>query len=165
MASEALDRARSYLAERSTRERVFLLAGGALLTALLGYGLVYEPLDGAREKLAKRLPAERAQLRLMRAQVGEIRHLRMRLGDAARGGLEQRVRSSAAAFGLAGSLAQFVALADNEIQLNTAALPTNAWIGWLADLERHGMMVTRCRITSDQTGFAKLELTVTGNQR
>jgi general secretion pathway protein M len=165
MASEVLDRARGYLAERSTRERVFLLAGAGLLLVLFGYGLVYEPLDEARERLAKRLPTERAQLRLMRAQVAEIRHLRMRLGDAAKGGLEQRVRSSAAASGLAGSLTQFVALADNEIQLSTSALPTNVWSDWLADLERHGMRVTRCRITNDRTGFARLELTVTGNPR
>jgi type II secretory pathway component PulM len=166
MANEWLDRIRGYLAGRSARERMTLLAGGLILLALLGYGLLYEPQDEARTKLAKRLPAERAELRLMRVQAAEIQRLRTRLGDSGKGGLEQRVKSSAATFGLGGSFVQFVTLANDQIQLSTQPLPTNTWTEWLADLERHGVMVVRCRITaSEQAGLARLELTLTGGQR
>jgi type II secretory pathway component PulM len=164
--NERIDQVRSYLAGRSARERMTLLAGGVILLALLGYGLVYEPQNAARSKLAQRLPAERAALRLMRVQAAEIQYLRSRMGDTAKGGLEQRVKASAATFGLGGSFAQFVALSNDQIQLSTQALPTNTWIDWLADLERQGVMVVRCRITaSEQAGLARLELTLTGGQR
>ncbi len=166
MANEWLDRTRGYLAGRSPRERMILLAGGLILFVLLGYGLLYKPLDEARAKLAKRLPNERAELRLMRVQAAEIQRLRTRMGDSGKGGLEQRVKSSAAAFGLGGSFTQFATLADNQIQLSTQPLPTNTWIDWLADLERQGVIVARCHITaSERTGLAKLELALTGTRQ
>ena len=166
MLNEWLDRIRGYLTGRSVRERIFLLAGGLILPVLLGYGLLYEPQNVARTKLAKRLPTERAELRLMRVQAAEIQRLRTRMGDSGKGGLEQRVKSSAATFGLGGVFTQFVTLANDQIQLSTQPLPTNTWIDWLADLERQGVMVVRCHITaSEQAGLAKLELTLTGGQR
>jgi type II secretory pathway component PulM len=166
MANEWLARIRGYLSGRSARERMFLLAGGLTLLALFAYGLLYQPQNEAINKLAKRLPAERAALRLMRVQAAEIQHLRTRMGDAGKGGLEQRVKASAATFGLGESFAQFVALSSDQIQLSTQALPTNTWIDWLADLERQGVTVARCRITaSEQAGLARLELTLTGGQR
>ena len=166
MANEWLDRIRGYLTGRSARERMSLLAGGLTLLVLLGYGLLYEPQNEARSKLAKRLPAERAELRLMRVQAEEIQRLRTRMGDSGKGGLEQRVKSSAAAFGVGESFAQFVTVANDQLQLSTQPLPTDTWINWLADLERQGVRVVRCRITaSEQAGLAKLELTLTGGQR
>jgi type II secretory pathway component PulM len=166
MPNEWHDRIRGYLSGRSTRERSFLLAGGLALLVLLGYGLLYEPQDEARSKLIQRLPAERAELRLMRVQAEEIQRLRSRMGDTGKGGLEQRVKSSAAALGLGESFAQFVTSANDQIQISTQPLPTDTWIGWLAELERQGVMVVRCRITaSDQSGLARLEMTLTGGQR
>jgi type II secretory pathway component PulM len=165
MANEWLDRVRGYLSGRSARERVFLLAGGIILLALVGYAMLYVPQNAAREKLAKRLPAQRAELRLMRVQAAEIQRLRTSMGDSRKGGLEQRVKASAATFDLVGSFAQFVTLANDQIQLSTQPLPTNTWVDWLADLERQGVTVVRCQITaSEQPGLAKLELTLTGGQ-
>jgi len=166
MANEWLDRMRGYLTGRSARERMFLLAGGLILLALFGYGLLYVPQNEARTKLAKRLPAERAELRLMRVQAAEIERLRTRMGNSGKGGLEQRVKSSAATFGLGGSFAQFVALSNDQVQLSTQPLPTSTWTDWLADLERQGVMVVRCQITaSEQPGLARLDLSLTGGQR
>jgi type II secretory pathway component PulM len=166
MANEGLNRIRGYLSGRSVRERMFLFAGGLILLVLLGYGLLYVPQNEARTKLAKRLPAERAELRLMRVQAAEIQRLRTRMGDSGKAGLEQRVRSSAATFGLGGSIAQFITLANDQVQLSTQPLPTNTWIDWLADLERQGVTIMRCQITaSEQAGLARLELTLTGGQR
>lgn len=165
MLNESMQRLRAYLAGRSARERLILLVGGLVLFALLGYGLVYEPLRQARAKLAERLPTQRADLRLMRVQVAEIERLRSRMGDAGKGGLEQRVKSSAAAFGLSGGFTRFSPLTGEQIQLATRALPTATWIDWLGDLERQGITVVRCRITaSDQAGLASLELTLKGGR-
>lgn len=163
MANEWLDRIRGYLTGRSARERMSLLAGGLTLLVLLGYGLLYEPQNEARSKLAKRLPAERAELRLMRVQAAEIQRLRTRMGDSGKGGVEQRIKSSAAALGIGESIAQLVTLSDDQVQLSTQPLPTNTWIDWLTDLERQGLTVVRCHITaSEQGGLAKLELTLSG---
>lgn len=166
MASEWIERARGYLAARNARERLFLSAGGLVLFVLIGYGLLYEPLRQARAKLVERLPAQRAELRLMRLQVAEIERLRTSMGDAGKGGLEQRIKSSAAAFGLVDAFIRFTPLTEGQIQLATQPLPNRAWIDWLADLERHGVTVARCHIkASDEPGLASLELTLTGGRR
>jgi type II secretory pathway component PulM len=163
VANEGLERIRGYLAGRSARERMALLAGGIILLVLLGYGMLYEPLNQARAGLAKHLPAARAELRLMRVQETEIQRLRTRMGDSGKGGLEQRVKSSAAALGI--DVTQLVALSKDQIQLSTQPLPTQTWIDWLSDLERRGVKVVRCHITSsEQAGSAKLDMTLTGGQ-
>ncbi len=165
MSNEWIGRARDYLAGRSSRERVALVAGSVAVLVLFGYGLLYKPVAEARARLAKRLPAERAELRLMRVQAAEIQRLRTRMGSAGKGGLEQRVKSSAAAFGLGESFTRFVLVADNQIQLGTQPLPTNTWADWLADMERQGVIVTRCKISAGaQSGLAELELTLTGSR-
>lgn len=164
MANDGLARLRGYLAARTARERMILLAGGLVLLVAIGYGLVYEPLSRARAGLAKRLPEARAELRLMRTQAAEIQRLRSRMGESGQGGLEQRVKASAAALGLGDQITQFAALANDQIQLSTQPLPTQAWLDWLSDLEQRGIRVVRCHISaSEQAGLAKLELTLTGS--
>jgi general secretion pathway protein M len=166
MTNEWLARVSDYFARRSARERMILLAGGLVLLVLIGYGMLYEPLNQARAKLAKRLPAERAELRLMRTQVVEIQRLRSRMGNSGQGGLEQRVKSSAAAFGFGDKITQFAVLANDQVQLRIQPLPTQTWLDWLSDMEQRGIRVVRCHITaSEQTGLANLELTLTGNQQ
>ncbi len=166
MFNEWIERLRGQLAGRSVRERQVLAVGGVVLAVLLGYGAVYEPLRQARAKLAERLPAQRAELRLMRIQVAEIERLRTHMGAAAKGSLEQRIKASAAAFNLGEAFTQFTALTPDQVQLATQPLPTGNWVDWLADLERQGVSVARCRIdTGDQVGLASLELTLTGGRR
>lgn len=166
MANEWSERLRGYLAGRSDRERTTLVVGGLVLLVLLGYGLVYEPLSQARARLAERLPSQRAELRLMRVQATEIERLRTRMGSAGTGSLEQRVKASAAAFGLVGNFTQFTPMAGDQIQLLTQPLPTSTWNDWLIDLERQGVSVVRSRISaSDQPGLYSLELTLKGGQR
>lgn len=166
MVNEWIERLRGQLAVRTPRERQVLAVGGLALLVLLGYGVVYEPLRQARMKLSERLPVQRAELRLMRVQVAEIERLRTHMGAAGKGSMEQRIKSSAAAFNLGEAFTHFTALSQDQIQLSTQPLPTGSWIDWLADLERQGVSVVRCRITaSDQIGLASLELTLTGGRR
>ncbi len=166
MVNEWIERIRGQLALRSPRERRVLIVGGLALLVLLGYGGIYEPVRQARMKLAERLPTQRAELRLMRVQAVEIERLRTHVGAAGKGTLEQRIKSSAAAYNLGEAFSRFTALTPEQIQVVTQPLPTGSWIDWLADLERKGVSVVRCRISaSDQMGLASLELTLTGGQR
>jgi type II secretory pathway component PulM len=166
MENEWIQRLRAQLAGRSARERLVLAVGGGALLILIGYGGVYEPLRQARMKLIEHLPTQRAELRLMRVQATEIERLRTHMGATGKGNLEQRIKSSAAAFNLGEAFTRFTTLTADQIQLVTQPLPTSSWSDWLADLERQGVSVVRCRITaSDQIGLASLELTLTGSQR
>jgi general secretion pathway protein M len=166
MLNEWIKRLRGQLAARSERERRVLAVGGVVLALLLAYGAVYEPLRQARAKLLERLPAQRAALRLMQVQVAEIERLRTHMGAAATGTLEQRIKASAAAFGLGEAFTQFTPLTQEQVQIVTQPLPTGSWSAWLEDLERQGVAVVRCRITPDgQNGVASLELTLTGGRR
>jgi general secretion pathway protein M len=166
MVNEWIQRLRTQIAGRSARERLVLAVGGGVVLILFVYGGVYEPVRQARMKLAERLPTQRAELRLMRVQATEIERLRTHMGAAGKGSLEQRIKSSAAAFNLGEAFTRFTALTPDQIQLATQPLPTGSWIDWLADLEKQGVSVVRCRITaSDQIGLASLELTLTGARR
>jgi len=166
MANDWNERLRGYLAARNPRERATLAVGGVVLLLLLGYGLVYEPLSQARTKLAERLPRLRAELRLMRVQAAEIERLHTRAGDLARSSLEQRIKSSAAAYGLVGNITRFTPVTSEQVQLATQPLPNSGWIDWLTDLERQGISVERCRISAGgQPGLSSLELTLKGGQR
>lgn len=166
MVNETLEHLRGYLAQRSPRERQTLALGGVILLVLVGYGLIYQPLREARNKLAERLPLQRAELRLMRAQAEEVERLRKQIGGAGTGTLEQRIKSSAAALGLTGDFTQFIPLSGAQFQIATQPMATATWIGWLGDLERQGIIVARCRITSGaQPGLASLELTLKGGPR
>lgn len=166
MLNEWIKLIRSHLAARSAREQRFLLIGSAALIVLLSYGAVYEPTRTARAKLVERLPVQRAELRLMQVQAAEIERLRSHLGETGKLGLEQRIKSSAAAFGLGEDFTRFTPLTQDQFLIATQPLPNGTWTEWLGDMERQGITVTRCRITmDDQLGLASLELTLTGGRR
>ena len=157
---------RERLAARSPREQRMLLFGGIALAILVGYGAVYEPMRQARARLNERLPVQRAELRLMQVQATEIERLRSRSGGPARGSLEQRIKSAAAGMNLGEAFTGFNVLSPDQVELATQALPTATWMALLAELERQGASVVRCRITpAGQTGLASLEMTVTGGRR
>jgi len=163
MQAEWVQRLQARYAQLNARERRVVVWGGIALAILLAYGAVYEPIQQARAKLEQRLPTQRADLRLLRAQVAEIEQLRTRAGKAGEGTLEQRIKASAAAFGVADTIAQFTVLSPDQIQIITRPLPASTWIGWLADLERNGVAIVRYRVkVSDPAGTAGLELTLAG---
>ncbi len=165
MANEWLTRARSWYAQRNVREQRSLVLGGLVLLGVLLYGVLYAPLEQARNKLLTRLPELRAELRLMRVQTAEIERLRTSMAGAGSGTLEQRIKASAAVFDLGSAFNQFTTLAEDRIQLRTEPLANDTWVDWLADLAQRGVTVVRCRVTpADQGGTSILELTLAGGQ-
>ncbi|HNQ04431.1 MAG TPA: type II secretion system protein M [Thiobacillaceae bacterium] len=163
MGSEWMGRIRAWYAGRNARERRVLMLGSAVLLGLLGYDLIYAPLEQARARLLTRLPALRAELRLMQVQTAEIERLRNQMTGPGKGSLEQRIKASAAVFGLGGTFTQFTVLMEDRIQLATQPIPNGTWIEWLSDLQRQGVNVAECQVSlGDQVGPATLKLTLTG---
>lgn len=160
MAGELMHRARAFWAGRNTRERRMLGLGGAVLLLGLLYGLVYDPLAQARQKMLGRLPELRAELRLMRAQVAQIEYQRRRAGmnQITAAGLSRLVASTAAGHGLQQAIRASVPLDGERLQVVTQPHPASALLAWLADLERQGARVQSCRISvTGPSGLATLD--------
>lgn len=81
---------RAWLAERSPRERTVLLGGGALILAILAWGLVWDPLARSRSRLEERIATAQADLAWMRGASAEVQRLRATAGGA---GLDRAGRS------------------------------------------------------------------------
>ena len=168
MMKEYLSRARAFWAARTARERAFLAAGSAVLLIGLGYGLIVDPLIKANARLAASLPKQRAELRLMRAQVTEIERLRSKNPGTARSGsaLVHAIESAAAAHGVREAVSNLAALPGDKVRVTTLPMPVSAWLAWFADLERQGVIVVSCRLTTDaKPGLLSVEAMLTGGAR
>jgi len=163
-----LARLRAFWADRSARERGFLAAGGAVLLLGLGYALVFDPLIKANHKLAASLPKQRAELRLMRAQVGEIERLRVHNQSAGKSGsaLVHAIESAAAAHGVREAVTGLVPLAEDRVRVTTGPMSATAWLAWFTDLERQGIGVESWRLTGeDRPGRVSVEALLAGGTR
>jgi type II secretory pathway component PulM len=150
--NEYLARARAFWGARTHRERISLMAAAGTLLLALGYALIFDPLLKANAKLAASLPRQRAELQLMRAQVGEIERLRSkaRTASPSGGSLVHTIETAAAAHGAREVIASLVPLAKDRVQVTTRAMPVRAWLAWFADLQRQGVSVVSCRVTADE---------------
>jgi general secretion pathway protein M len=150
---------------RSTRERWILGIGGAILALALLHGLVYAPVMAARAKLEKRLPQTRAEVRQMRAQVVAVEH-HMATSKSTQGasGLQGRIGQSATEAGLREAFSEITALPDGRVRVVGGAVPTQAGLRWLADLEKSGTRIIQCALTPTQVaGVMAMELQVQGS--
>ena len=154
MAAESLSRLRAAWSARSARERTLLAIGAAVVLIGLAYGLVYQPVGRARAALAGRLPALRADLRLMRSQVAQIERLRRLSPQSGAGGgsLTRSVESTAAARGLRDSITTLPPLGGDRLQLVGKPVPAKLWLDWLSDLNRAGIRVQSCHLSLSSAG-------------
>jgi type II secretory pathway component PulM len=161
-------RLHAFWAGRTSRERTFLAAGATVLLLGLGYGLVVEPLVKANHKLAASLPKQRAELRLMRAQVDEIERLRAGSRSAGKTGsaLVHAIESAAAAHGVREAVTGLAPLAADRVRVTTGPMPASAWLAWFSDLERQGISVVSWRLTGeDKAGRFAVEALLAGGGR
>lgn len=155
-------RAQHFWQARTDRERRLLGFGGAVLTLGLIYGLLYAPLMEARTKLQKRLPVQRAELRLLEIQTEQIERLRRKGGDPGRqASLQGQIESLAAAHDLRPALKQLTALGADQVQISTDPQPIDIWMGWLNELDRNGLQLGNVQLTRTENGQATLIATVT----
>lgn len=121
------------------RERAILAGGGLLAAVLLGYGLLWAPLQHDLGRLRTEVPREYEQLQWMRAQAGRLNILR-RAAPAItrRDGILSFVEQSAQAY----KIRQFIKRLDpdgsSSVRLAIDGVPFNNLAEWLANLQKQG---------------------------
>lgn len=158
----------AFWAGRAPRERAMLALGAAVVLFGLGYGLIVDPLIKANRKLAANLPQQRAELRLVRAQVNEIVRLRGKNVAAAKTGsaLVHAIESAAAGHGAREAVTSLTPLASDRVRVVTGPMSVATWLAWFADLERQGVTVVTFRAGTDaKPGLVSVEAVLTGGAR
>lgn len=151
---------------RSSRERLLLALGTAVVLLALGYALIWDPLLQARARLEKRLPQLRAETRLMQARVREIERLRAAPAKAEPASLLGRVGVSANDHGLRDRLRELSPAGEERVRVLGDEVPLQAWLTWLRDLEGQGARIVYCRMVPAKTvGAVAVEALLQGEPR
>lgn len=136
------------------RERRLLLGGGVIAVLLLGYLLVWEPLQQSREDWRRRAVAAEANLQWMRdaaAQVGARRAAGDVPATADGRSLLARVDSGAREAGLGGSLLRVEPTGPDQVRVQFQQAGFDALMQWLESLSaRDGIRVTELSVTRSE---------------
>jgi len=136
------------------RERRLLLGGGLIAVMLLGYLLVWEPLQQAREDWRRRAVAAEANLQWMRDAAAQVVARRAAGGvPAAADGrsLLARVDSGAREAGLGGSLLRVEPTGPDQVRVQFQQAGFDALMHWLEALSaRDGIRVTELSVTRSE---------------
>ena len=146
----------SWWAGLAPRERAVLIGGGLLLSILVLWLLIWEPLAQKREQQRADISALTADLTWMQQVAGQVKRLGARQstqsgGGAAGGSVLTLVEVSASAAGIRESMervqpeGQGARLWFNEISFDVLLV-------WLAELEqRHGLQVSQLAVDAGTT--------------
>lgn len=157
---------RAWLAERSPRERTVLLGGGALVLAILAWGLVWDPLARSRSRLEERIATAQADLAWMRGASAEVQRLRATAGGA---GLDRAGRSllaladtTARDAGLGPALTRVEPVNETRVNVWFERASFDAVATWLETLaQRYGVAVDE--LSADRVegvGLANVRVTL-----
>ncbi|KVG36796.1 type II secretion system protein GspM [Burkholderia ubonensis] len=121
--------------ERTPREKNLLGWGGAVLAVAIAYSVLWSPAQEGRARIARALPAMRAELAKMTAQANEARSLTAAAQGVAPTGaaLKDALTASLSDHGMPGGQIQLVGNGV-QIQLKNASFP--AWTQWLDDVRK-----------------------------
>jgi general secretion pathway protein M len=125
------------------RERRLLGGGGLLALLMLGYGLVWAPLQDARNDWQRRAEAAEASLQWMRVAVERLAQQPLRAAPVADGrSLLARIDEGARQAGLGPVLLRVEPLAAGRVRAHFQAAPFDQLMDWLQPLARdHGVRV------------------------
>jgi general secretion pathway protein M len=119
------------------RERFVLAGGGTLALLMLGYALLWIPMQRDVARLSVLVPKERAQLLIMRAQAQEIARLRaLAPASANAGNLLTTLERSALEHQLRQYITRMEPDPSNGVRVSLDAVAFDALLRWLADLQR-----------------------------
>ncbi len=125
---------------REPREQRVLALGAVACVLLLGWALVWHPLQRARQDLGARLDARQQDLAFLQQAQAQLQQLKSRdqKGGASRQGksLLALADASARKAGLGPNIRRLEPLDDKRIRLEYKAADFDVLIGWLADLKR-----------------------------
>lgn len=148
-------RVRSWWQQLAPREQRMLGGGALLLAALLGYVLLWEPLQQSRADWRGRAIAADANLRWMRAAAEQVVALRGAGGvqPVASDGrsLLARVDGGAREAGLGGALLRVEPSGPDQVRVQFQQASFDALMQWLEQLgERDGVRVTELSVQRSQ---------------
>ena len=144
--------------ERTDRERWLLAAMAALALPILLWLLVWRPLHAARLAAEARLADSVAALGEVRALAPAIRAAEARRRDDRP--LLERVGSHAGRAGLTTERLQ--ADGDGAVALRIAAVRPALLLGWIAELQRDGIVVDRLAVTRNDDSSVAADLVLRG---
>lgn len=146
---------------RSPRERRVLALGGAAAAALLLIALVWLPLERARTRLEREVPALRASLATLESRAQEAR--RLKASPAQPAGAAPATLAALAATGIAQVPgAQLTVLDERRLRLTGADVGFDRLLDWIAAAQAsQGLRVDRARIEAlAAPGRVRAELTL-----
>ncbi len=135
MKSELIETLTQFWEERSSREKLLLGWGGALLVAYVLYSLLWAPAQDNGERIAHALPAMRLELAQMTEQANEARSLAAAAQGVAPTGVALRdaLTGSLGEHGIVAAPPQVVGNGV-QVQMKNVAFP--AWTQWADDVRK-----------------------------
>lgn len=141
---------REYWARLSERERLILAAGGAFLTLVVLYLLLWQPLLDARARLAKLLPRQQQTLQ-------SVRQLTAQLGATPASAvldLEQALAKAGSVSNVAPANKQ--TLAPQRVKLSFDAVSFGQWLDFAVAMQSAGWPVAMMDVTRGEAGKVKV---------
>lgn len=130
---------RDWFEQLQPRERLLVLGASAVLSLLLVYLLLWEPVARQVNDLRQAVKAQRGQLQWMREASSEARALQaqphVNLPGGAGGSLIGSVESTLSRAGLRGNVRHIEPSGNDKISLDLRGVPFNALIGWLNEIQ------------------------------
>lgn len=154
---------RLWFAGRSLRERRLILGAAVLALLLLLWAALLRPLGDALSDARAREADAVLRLADTRASVEAIRTAQASRGAAATGPLADVVRASADQAGFA--IASLDPVGADRVRVGIAAAKGGALIGWLARLERSGVLVDAAQLTDHGDHTLGVDLTLKARGR
>jgi general secretion pathway protein M len=138
----ALDPLRAHWQSLAPRERVMVAVAVTCLILFIGYTAIVAPINKNLARLRVAVPEDQSKLATMRAQAAQVALLKARGASlsARAGSILSTVEQTATQRGLRGAMQRMEPEGNNAVHLDFDAVPFNALITWLADLQQtHGI--------------------------
>lgn len=159
------DRLRSAWNSLQSRERLIVGIGAIILLILLGYGVVWDPVQRDLSRLRIDVPKQRTQLALMRAQAKQVAQLRRSTpANIASGNLLTKLEQSAQIRGLRENITRMEPDETNSVRLSLDSVDFNALLRWLKELHtQNGIRPETATITAQsEPGLVNARLLMRG---
>jgi general secretion pathway protein M len=165
MNNPLFDRLRSAWNSLQSRERLAVGGGALALLVLLGYGIVWAPVQRDLSSLRIEVPKQRAQLALMRIQAQQVAQLRSNApAKIASGNLLTKLEQSAQNRGLRENITRMEPDETNSVRLSLDSVDFNALLRWLKELQTgNGIRLATATITAQsEPGLVNARLLMRG---
>lgn len=150
MNNPGFDKLRNTWNSLQSRERLAIAIGAVVLLVLLGYSVVWAPVQRDLASLRSEVPKQRAQLALMRVQAQQVVQLRSNApSKIGSGNLLTKLEQSAQSRGLRENITRMEPDETNSVRLSLDGVDFNSLLRWLEELQtRNGIRLATATITA-----------------